>query len=552
MRQRERVASIVAFVIALSVVGAMLWRVRRGIDYTDEAFYLAVPYRFVLGDRPFVDELNIAQTAGLLAYPLVKAFVAIRGTTGLFLFMRCAFVAFFALIGVATYRLAATRLPRHVAVLTAAAMVAFIPYGLPNLSYNTFGCGLFALGLVLVARAIVAGSPKAFSALYQEPLAWGGFALAAAAFAYPSVAVGAVVATGSTFLVARGARLASSLRVVAGAVAFVVVLAPLVLWSGPRHVQDMMTYTAGAVSVTGDRLPALWDAFVNGHPEIAKLALALAVCIAVSRRWPRVAAVLVLALPLAARGSTLAGVTASLGYVASLALVAPLVATVVRDARFALTSLLVLWLPAVLAGVAVAWSSSNGATAAGLGLFPAAICSVLLLARWGTELARSFASRDVRLALGFGPAVVAHAMVTLVVADDAVYRDARVSELTAKITEGPYKGILTTPARKASLARASHELKALATSSRALFYYDFPAGYLITGQRPLVASAWIFAMEPRMRIDSEFFERRASSGDMVFRAEPGFNPGANRLDRAVKDRSDSLGTHEGFGVWRVR
>ena len=42
----------------------MAMRLRYGVDFMDESYFIAVAYRFVLGDRPFVDEQNFLQLAG--------------------------------------------------------------------------------------------------------------------------------------------------------------------------------------------------------------------------------------------------------------------------------------------------------------------------------------------------------------------------------------------------------------------------------------------------------------------------------------------------------
>ena len=176
----------------------------------------------------------------------------------------------------------------------------------------------------------------------------------------------------------------------------------------------------------------------------------------------------------------------------------------------------------------------------------------MLLTTWIAELTRALPFTGLRLLFGFAPLVQLYVMTKLMLADDAVYRDAPVPQLTAQITEGPYKGLWTSPSRQASLAITSRKLISLATSKRSVFYYDFPAGYLITQTRPLVGSAWIFAMEPRMSIDARLFDEHAAPGDVVFHLGSSLDPTRNALDRAVSTRSTSLGYHEGFSVWIVR
>ena len=81
-------------VVALSFVAVGLvltWlRLFVGMDLRDESYYVLVPWRWALGDKPFVDEQSLLQIPGFLMYPFVKAFGFIRhyDPTGLVLYSR--------------------------------------------------------------------------------------------------------------------------------------------------------------------------------------------------------------------------------------------------------------------------------------------------------------------------------------------------------------------------------------------------------------------------------------------------------------------------------
>jgi hypothetical protein len=547
---RERICFVIAGALTLVAAFGVVWRLRRGIDVTDEAFYLALPLRFALGDHPFVEELNVGQTAGLLIYPLVKLYVHLRGTTGIFLFFRGVYVAFFAVMGLAAYGLARTRLSRHASLLSAAPCLAFIPYAIPGLSYNTLGIGLFGMGLFLTTRSLVA-PPEDPPSAAGDPFTWGGFALAAASFAYPSLVVGAALSTASAFLFMSGRRLLSAGRMILGAGVFTLLVVPAFVRAGPSHMRAVAMYSAGGgLTVTTAQLGLLWDQFFGQHPEATTLVMAIGCAIALSRRWPRTVAVGLVFLPLLARGALVGATATSLGYVSSLALVAPLVSLALKDTRAALRIMAGVWVPSAACGAAMGWSSGNGVVASGLGLFPAAIASVIVLSMWIRQLSSSVQSLGVKAAFGFAPALVLSTMMKLVLADDFVYRDGPLPQLTALVTDGPYQGILTTPSRRRTLARTSADIRARA-SERMLFYYDFPAGYLIAARRPNVPSTWLFAREPRMSMDARQFERDARPGDVIFKLEP-LIPSVNPLDRAVSERSEKVADGEGYTVRVVR
>jgi hypothetical protein len=549
MKSRERVALALAAVMSLVALSVLVWRVQRGIDFTDEAFHVALPMRFALGDRPFVDELNLAQTAGLLIYPLVKLHMLVRGTTGIFLFLRIVYVVFFFGVALCVFRLARTKLPTHAALLAAAAYLPFIPYGSPALSYNTLGCGLLTAGLCVTTRALLARDEA--PTLLRDPFYWGGLLLGASAFAYPTLVSSAVIAAAAVFLLARGNRIRSTIRTALGGVTFALIVSPVFLRAGGHAIREMLAYSTGIMTLSTSKAPILWRAFLGQHPELVMTFGGVAIALALSRRWPVAAALLVPVVPFLARETSVTGILTSLGFVASVALLAPLFALALRDSRFGITLLVGVWLPSMSAGAALAWSSGNGAVAAGVGLYPAAIVGVVLMTTWIFELTRTIPLGTVRLVFGFAPVVHLYVMTKLLAADDAVYRDASVPELTARITEGPYKGLLTSPSRRASLVATSRTILSLATSRRTVFYYDFPAGYLITQTRPVVPSAWMFAIEPRMSTDARVFSERAQPGDVVFHLGATLNP-ANPLDRAVSSRASPLGYHDAFSVWVVR
>jgi hypothetical protein len=83
-------------VIAVVIIGATYVRMYFGADFTDQAYYVAVPYRFVLGARPFIDETTPSQqSAGLLGYPFIWAYHALFGVSGIILFARHLHFLFF-------------------------------------------------------------------------------------------------------------------------------------------------------------------------------------------------------------------------------------------------------------------------------------------------------------------------------------------------------------------------------------------------------------------------------------------------------------------------
>ena len=557
MRRSGAVVSGLAIALGMFALAATSWRVRFGVDLQDEAFHVALPYRFALGDQPFVDELSIGQTAGLLAYPFVKIYVTMVGSsTGLVLFLRALYVGLFAVAGWTAFELARARLPFAPSLLIGSACVAFVPYGIPGLSYNTVSMGGFAIGAFVVARWLLMPRPTA-PAFIKDPLAWAGFAHAAAAFAYPTFLVPAL-ATGLAILAcaASGARRRGLLRFAGGGLCFTALIAPVVLAAG-HHLRDVYAYssvTIGDQSVYRREFLLVMREILGEHPELVAAVAVLALLIVLARRWPSLT---ILALPMVPWLSCSAllpvsGPMASSRYLTGFALLAPILALALRDRRAARTLLLAVWTLSAIAGVLTAWSSANGAVAASLGLLPAAIVSAVFLALWIDEAVTGWRLGWPRELLALSAAVFPAILIHCEWLDHAVYLDGPLPELTARVTEGPYQGLFTTPQKKAWLREVSANIERHKTGERSLFYYRFPAGYLIANQRPLAASAWIFPIPRRAEFDARYFREHATPGELVMHVVGRDYDAATALAPAIAEQCDEVERAAGFTMWVVK
>jgi hypothetical protein len=546
----------------------MVWRMRHGVDVTDEAFYLAVPLRFVLGDRPFVDELNITQTAALLTLPFVKLWTMIVGSAaGIVLFARLLYLAFFSLVGWSVYAFARTRLSYASSILVGAACIGFIPYGLPGLSYNSWSAGLFTIGLFVAARWLLAPTST------RRPLFWAGVAHGAAAFAYPTMTAAVLTATVAIFFLASGDRLRATARYVAGGLGFAVVVTPFFLVAGVGHLREVIAYSSVSDQVAGatsERLSALLTAWLAMNPQLGLAAFLVALAMVLVRRWPRLIVLTLPFIPLLANGAVVPTRNlAIMGYLSCFAVLGPLLCFALRERRVARIMIVGIGLPASVSGLVTCWSSSNTILASAIGFYPLAQLASVALTMFIVETARRWQPAPLRSALTLSPAVFIYAVLCYATADKTCIREAPLSKMTVMVTEGPYRGIYTTPERKAALAELSAAIvTSTAASARALFYFDFPAGYLIAYRRPLITSAWTFALPSRLEPDRRFFLARAAPGDVVVRDDArwvsmknatqppdaylGAALGGTPLDLAVAEHCDLVQKGRGWSIYRVR
>ena len=147
-----RLRTRLAFAAVIASAGLTYGRLFYGVDLTDEAFYIAVPFRFVLGAEPLVDETNLVQqTPGLLLYPLSRSGIGSWAWTGSFS-TPATFTSSSPSASPHGFRPASPSARRRRCERpVAATAIVFVPFGIHGLSYNTFATGFFTVGCFLGA-----------------------------------------------------------------------------------------------------------------------------------------------------------------------------------------------------------------------------------------------------------------------------------------------------------------------------------------------------------------------------------------------------------------
>lgn len=483
-RRRGRLspARAIAAVGAVTVVGITYWRIWYGVDLTDESFYVVLPWRFAHGARPFVDETTVVQQAGLLVTPFVWIWREVVGVDGVVLYVRHLQLLFSLLVAAAVYLGLRTVLRDASATLLAAvAAVAFVPFDIHSLSYNTLGSGLFTAGCMLGFGSLAPRTSRVWLVL-------AGVCHGLAVFAYPTLGVAVVTAFAARIalepprwrreIVAFGVPSVAVFGVSMGIVAATADVHAFA--DGYRRSSRYLGHSHSSGALV-DVLDQQWKTLHYWYLLLPALALLLVAW----RTRRRLAVPLLVVLPLlcvpvpAARA--LDSFTSSLAFVAHYgALSLPLLVLVWprADARRLFVAV---WAPAFVAGLATAWSSNNGAVNFGVGFLPAIFVTTAFLV-WALEDATA-------APLGLWPALVVPAL--LLVLGWPVYRDGPVSTLDATVSSGPFAGLRTSLNKKLYLEAITRDLDRIGAGCRIVFFRDFPGGYLLSHSRPDTNSAWI-------------------------------------------------------------
>lgn len=497
-----RPARALTILVVVAVALATFVRIHFGIDFSDESYYVAMARRFALGDRPLIDELSPHQSAALL--PALLLWLRARfvpGTEGLVLYTRLLYFGLGLLVWRELHRSLRSPFGAEVALLAGGLYTAFIPFNVPNLSYNTLGCGFFTLGCFVAAHGVLGRAGR-------RPLFVAGLMQGLAVINYPTLLLPVFVWWGALVLVTGRGRAAAALATLAG-IAVPLVTVALVLKKPTA--EEWHLFLRGATSIKAGesalgKLAAVVKLGWESYPwKPVLLPLVVACLIGARSRWALrawCAALLPLVLLPYARGTP---VLHANGLVLCLGLVAPfLMPGFSRPRERVLVT--AVWLPSFVAGVTTAWTSTNAHWNFFVGFFPAAVLACAYLA----EAARAPARQALK---GRAPAPVGGAVALLpvlivlaaLVADQyrSVYRDDPLPRLTEQVRSGAFAGLRTSPGRAAFIRQLSADLAP--ARGDGLFYDSFPGGFLLVPGRPAVNTVWVMAHRDNPNLDRTVF-----------------------------------------------
>lgn len=528
-----RIAAGVAFAAA---VGFTWCRLFFGMDLNDESYYVLIPWRWALGDVPFVNEQSPVQVSALLEYPLIKVFAAVRDydVSGIMLYTRHLYLLFTVAVALVVMLVLRRVLRWELAVCVAAVYVTFIAWGTPNLSYNTMGAGFLTLGTALGVWVVVGRGGRVWALASGVAFGLSVVAYPTLLFVMPFYAICLALAMSrravgipATFefanpqgdegpLTGPAARRALSFWAVGGA-AVLTVTAGVVLSVGLENVVRSWTVWSTTQSPTGPRqlggaakaydvFQGYWSFFWS-RPYLLVAALLVYL---VYRRWQRPGRTLLVLLPIAL---FLAGQRPSLqeaGFAIVYAFLAPYLYLFVplEKRRVGAQLLIWAWAPAMIAGAIAAFTSAAGFINGFVGVMPALMASGVFLA-WALEAvvreprserpAPAKTSRPPWLAF---VVLVAIAGVCVVFQFQFQIRDIPRGALTSRFDSGPWWGISVTPERRLLLDAFAADLGAEARSGDGLLVFDQAPGFYLYWKGSIAANTyWMYT-----GLDGQFTE----------------------------------------------
>lgn len=134
-----------------------------GLNLPDESFYASIPYRFSLGDAPFIDDWHVSQLSAVLTLLPVKLFMFVTGSTdGIILYLRCVYAVCQLAVSVFAYK--KTRRFGWSAVIGVFLFCAYVPLDIATMSYYTMS--IMALEVCGVILFLGEKTPGTFSLVF--------------------------------------------------------------------------------------------------------------------------------------------------------------------------------------------------------------------------------------------------------------------------------------------------------------------------------------------------------------------------------------------------
>lgn len=495
-----------------------------GIDFTDEAFYLAIPYNFTLGAKLFIDEINLRQMSTFVLYPFIKFYYLFMESKGIVLFTRHLYFFFMLFTAIIVYKAIKNFLDKDASLVISLTSLAFIYFNIPNLGYNTLGIGFFLAGCFLGIPAVLKERSPTF-------LFWAGLCHGLASIAYPTMFVASTFYALIVALLMQRKKLLSTISYCLGALTAAIPIMILIFLAGVDVFLFDLKFT-NSIGVPGggiSKILSLIGFFGNWFFYKVIFAVFLLLILVISKFKRNLAGYVLLFLPLAPLFFYRFGFYAflsSAGYIFYYSLLAPYLLLFISQQKPARHLFYGVWVPSFIAGMLTGYTSNNGYIASVIGLVPGSIVTSIFLVMTlsGIFLKGKLPGFLNRKLLLLPPVIVI--AILLVFQYGSVYRDDNIMKLNTKVKDGPYWGLYTTKEKNDYLANLSEDIALLAKPHDKVFYYDnFPAGYLLTSLRPAGNTCWIVppsrfpGVNRRVTVDYFKENKYKSSPDLAIRIE---------------------------------
>ena len=489
-------------------------RLRYGVDFQDEAYYIALPYSLILGAKAFLNEYSLHQTAGFIVYPFIKLYTSFFGVNGIVLFVRYLFYFLALTVGIYAGQIAGKKLSIVWRLAIVSIVWLFWPFSIPSLSYNTL-CSLLFLAATFSAGLTFVNS----GSLDPFKMSVSGIFLALSILSYPTMIVPAAVFI--VILIWTHNQIESKtpqlpyffLGSFFGVSMLILFLFSTFGWTNIlnciQYVRSFGIQGGGISKLIAVLKPIATESNV---PHLVWFLPMIGGALIFFRKYCGFLA------PILIAGISWLQIAKGPLYLPTyLALLAPIFVWMNRDDLLLRRLFFLIWIPSMIAGILTGFTSGNGFANMMLGCLPGAVFSIF---------ASCLAIKKIPVLQEIRPWLMAVTVIAPMIAcvnftSLSVYAESAPPQLlTSRIESGPYSAMFTSAQKAHFIYELNRDVHRFFKNKKtALFYDDFPAGYLFSNLLPVGPGVWFYSnklQNPNIRLEYvNYFEKSENKPDIV-------------------------------------
>lgn len=542
----EKLNNAIVISFFLVVFLASYIRIYFGVYFTDESFYIALPYRFILGNIPLKDEYSICQFAGILLYPFYYLYLLINHSTdAIVIFSRNLYFIFFAILSGFCYFTFKNILGWRLALLTAIYCIAFNFCNIALLSYNTLATFFLTCGCLCNYQIYQQNSNNRFFYIAA------GCCFSAATFVYPPLIICGLT---SFIILSLQDWRRCTLYFTLGSMPILLLSVALIYHAGTPSLINTYHYLidTGYTSRLGSSISVLYDEWTIYTSAKGILLCLLAIYLLSTVMHSAFARLLyinqkiilflekilifcALLMPvilimaylhqLIHRYEHVSGwdfVTDCYTLLINLCLLAPFYIKVISNKPLIKNLLITIWVPSLIAGLTTGFFSKNGLPNIMVGLFPALIVASIIFGLTYKELSIRFINKAQEISIA---KLIPYFMIVILIIILLInkytfnYQDPPIYQLTQNIKQGPFKYLFTSDYQKENSDQYYQDInqtRSLYHPASILIYPGFSAGYLYSDLLPATNSVWLFDLTNKVTNTTiNYLNNRKIHPDMV-------------------------------------
>lgn len=522
----KRITPYLPYIIFGLCTVVLLMKAQYSFCWSDETFYFSTTNRFYQGDGVFLHEWFPTQLVSLLLLPLYSLYIAISGSAaGILLFFRICFVLFSLFTALITYRILNKDYSRFISLCAGLMVLFYAHLNIATLSYYTMSVNFYLISMLLLSLALSNHTDKP-----RRIFVLAGVSFAAAVICLPTMAVAYFICSACLILVSikrKELRAVFPYTLIGICILAVVILAYILSHVGIMDILDNLQYVLSDEEHTTSLIFPFKKFFISinevyHYAAYAGYLLIVFTCLfgrklkSDFRKWIFAADILLF----------LAYLWFSIGHTGYISTAVVMFAvplyfmTEKRNKRF----FFLLFLSGMIFSFVFSYSSNGYLYIMTLGHSIAAIGALCFIADFMTEVS------DLRPLVYASLAVIAITVLqTMTLRIVNIYRDAPLTELTERLTEGPAKGLYTTPEHADSYKQVLHTIQEYDRAEGNIFFTKLlPWGYLVSDMKCGAPTTW------RTTFDSERL-------DLYYKANP------DRIPDMIFVVNEDIGSYETCG-----